>query len=84
MNCRAFLDSPQNSNIIEIIKSLEKRKNIFIYDFTNKFCNNNICSDYLIEEDKIVFIDNFSHLTKEFADFLSEDFEKFLNKNILK
>ena len=84
MKCRALLDSVQNLKIIEVIKSLEKRENIFIYDFTNKFCQNNICSDYLIEEDKIVFIDNFSHLTKEFADFLSEDFEKFLNENILK
>jgi hypothetical protein len=26
MNCRALLDSPQNSKIIEIIKSLEKEK----------------------------------------------------------
>lgn len=84
MNCRAFLDEFQNSKIIEVIKSLEKRKNIFIYDFTNKFCKNNICSDYLKKEDKIVFIDNFSHLTKEFGEFLSKDFEKFLINNVLK
>ncbi len=83
MNCRVLLNSHQNSKIIKVIKGLEK-KNIFIYDFTDKFCKNKICSDYLIEEDKFVFTDNFSHLTKEFAEFLSEDFEKFLKINDLK
>ncbi len=84
LNCIASNNIEQNSKIIKVIEKLDARKNIFIYDFKDKFCKKEICYSYLIEKDKFVFSDNFSHLTKEFAEFLSKDFEKFLDKNIFK
>ena len=84
LNCIASNNIEQNSKIIKVIEKLDTRKNIFIYDFKDKFCKKEICYSYLIEKDKFVFSDNFSHLTKEFAEFLSKDFEKFLDKNIFK
>ena len=84
LNCKATIDTEQNLKIIEVIKNLKNTKNVFIYDFKNKFCKNKTCYNYLTKEDKFVFIDNFNHLSKEFAEFLSEDFEKFLEKNVLK
>ena len=44
------------------------------------FVKKNICYNYLSVKDKYVFTDDFSHITKEFAEFLSEDFNEFLKK----
>ena len=78
--CRAQIDYDKNIKIIKILEKLKENKNIFIYDFKPKFCKKNICYNYLSVEDKYVFTDAFSHITKEFAEFLSEDFNEFLKK----
>jgi len=53
-------------------------KNIDIYDFTSFFCNSNICTNYIEKIDLYIFVDSFSHLTREFANYISSDFDTFL------
>ena len=53
-------------------------KNINIYDLTSVFCNSGVCSNYIKKIDLYVFVDYFSHFTKEFANYISSDFDIFL------
>jgi len=53
-------------------------KNINIYDLTSFFCNSGVCSNYIKKIDLYVFVDYFSHFTKEFANYISSDFDIFL------
>ena len=53
-------------------------KNIDIYDLTSVFCNSNVCTNYVEKIDLYVFVDYFSHFTKEFANYISSDFHIFL------
>jgi peptidoglycan/LPS O-acetylase OafA/YrhL len=61
---------------INVLKN--NNKNIDIYDLTSFFCNSNACTNYIEEIDLYVFVDNFSHFTKEFANYISSDFYIFL------
>ena len=63
------------SNIREL-KNFNKKINI--YDFTSFFCNSNVCTNYVDKIDLYIFVDNFSHLTKEFSNYISSDFDTFL------
>jgi peptidoglycan/LPS O-acetylase OafA/YrhL len=80
INCEAKLDYIQNIKIHNILDKLKKTNNVFVYDFKSQFCNKKTCFNYLNKEDIFVFTDDFSHLTKEFAEFISNDFNKFLKK----
>ena len=82
INCEAEIDTNRNTKIYKTLEKLKKTNNVFIYDFKPQFCIKKNCFNYLSKEDKYVFTDNFSHLTKEFSEFLSNDFEKFLKKTI--
>ena len=72
----------QNIKITNILEKLKKTNNVFIYDFKSQFCNKKTCFNYLNKNDILVFTDDFSHLTKEFAEFISDDFNKFLEKKL--
>ena len=62
-----------NINVLQ-----NNNKNINIYDLTNVFCNSGVCSNYVKRIDLYVFVDYFSHFTKEFANYISSDFDIFL------
>jgi len=81
--CNAYLDDTNNDKVLNILKELKNKNNIHIYDFTNKFCDEKNCLNQLSKQDKYVFTDNFSHLTKEFGEYLSFDFYDFLKKSEL-
>ena len=73
----------KNQKKIEKFKSkLRELKNfnkkIYIYDFTSFFCKSNICTNYVKKIDLYIFVDSFSHLTREFANYISSDFNTFL------
>ena len=61
---------------INLIKN--SNPNVNIYDFTSFFCNSNICTNYLKKTDLYIFVDNFNHITKEFAEYISPNFHIFL------
>ena len=61
---------------IRELKNFNKKINI--YDFTSFFCNSNVCTNYVDKIDLYIFVDNFSHLTKEFSNYISSDFNTFL------
>ena len=63
------------SNLREL-KNFNKKINI--YDFTSFFCNSNVCTNYVDKIDLYIFVDSFSHLTKEFSNYISSDFNTFL------
>lgn len=81
--CKGKIDNKFNQNVIDKIKSINFRNKIFFYDFKKKFCDEDTCSYYIKNDDKFVFIDKFSHFSKEFGIYLSDDFDRFLNKNII-
>ena len=53
-------------------------KNIDIYDFTSFFCNSNICTNYIEKIDLYIIVDSFSHLKREFVNYIFSDFDIFL------
>ena len=77
--CSLSKDEKNIENFKSNITSLKNlNKNIDIYDFTSFFCNSNICTNYVKQKDLYIFVDNFFHLTKEFANYISSDFFIFL------
>ena len=63
-------------SIINLLKI--DNKNIYTYDLTRFFCNSDVCTNYVEKIDLYVFVDYFSHFTKEFATYISSDFHIFL------
>ena len=61
---------------INLIKN--SNPNVNIYDFTSLFCNSNICTNYLKKIDLYIFVDKFNHITEEFAEYISPNFQAFL------
>ena len=77
--CHRIKDEENIYNFKSKIKLIKKSiPNVNIYSFTNFFCNSNICSNYLKKSDLYIFTDKFSHITKEFAEYISPSFHAFL------
>ena len=77
--CHLIKDEKNIENFkfnINLIKN--SNPNVNIYDFTSFFCNSNICSNYLKKIDLYIFVDKFNHITKEFAEYISPNFQAFL------
>ena len=77
--CNLYEDKKSINNFKSKISLFQKFNNINIYDFNSLFCDSSTCYNYLIKKDLYVFVDNFSHITKEFAEYISSDFKIFLD-----